>query len=580
MAKYEVFLSYSVRDGRELARALATALREQGHTVWFDMDTLRPVYEWAKAIAEAIASCDWFVPVITDAYSSSEYALNELNFAFESARNRSKRILPVMAARERELPPAVSLRIGGLECLPCRGVQDVPSISVQLHEEIAFASGSAMLYEKLAEYSRLKNDNREAEAICSIVDLLCVRYERETVPAKRRAVCGEIWRLYERLGRYVGGYDAESRRTVHRILETLDRVGAMIGSGAEESGEFVSDGYFCAFALHVIYQDREIRSECADVITNGDVKDPCPVKGYTGKQKPFAEAFRRLQGAGAAKAGAYSAEERAFIEETPRFIFDLSAAPRERPKPERKTELPKPTGEDEILLSVANFMQEGNRLFDVLQKNRLEGSFLKCLLTSYERLKAYCEVIGAESVAAECVERIVELRSAVEKQTEDGSKDGKAEKGLKSLLGLSLHDGGSYDVFISYKSEDSDLAETIYKYCQKHLKEAFWSKRSLPELSKSEYEDAIYAALRNSRHFVVVLSDLKYLQANWIKKEMSTFDRAITEGRKPGGNFVFVVTDDVYREIIDSKKLCLDERYCGYQIIRMSEYETTLVQYL
>ena len=61
---------------------------------------------------------------------------------------------------------------------------------------------------------------------------------------------------------------------------------------------------------------------------------------------------------------------------------------------------------------------------------------------------------------------------------------------------------------------------------------------------------------------------------------MSTFHRAITEGRKNGANFVFVVTDDVYEAIMDSNKMCLDERYCGYQIIKMSEYEETLAQYI
>ena len=111
------------------------------------------------------------------------------------------------------------------------------------------------------------------------------------------------------------------------------------------------------------------------------------------------------------------------------------------------------------------------------------------------------------------------------------------------------------------------------------MKEPFWSKKSLPELSKSDYEDAIYAALRNSKHFVVVASDVRYFNSNWVKTEMATFHRAITEGRKEGANFVFVVTDELYKTIIGSNKMCLDERYCGYQIIKMSEYEETLSQY-
>ena len=126
----------------------------------------------------------------------------------------------------------------------------------------------------------------------------------------------------------------------------------------------------------------------------------------------------------------------------------------------------------------------------------------------YERLKKYCEIIGAKDVVTNCIERIDEIRTIMDKQEKASMTSEKAEKGIRSLLGFTLPDSGDYDVFISFKSEDADLAEQIYQYCQRHLKEPFWSKKSLPELSKSEYEDAIYNALRKSKHFIVVLSKL------------------------------------------------------------------------
>jgi hypothetical protein len=172
---------------------------------------------------------------------------------------------------------------------------------------------------------------------------------------------------------------------------------------------------------------------------------------------------------------------------------------------------------DDILLSVAKFMQEGNKLFDVLQSRGIVGDFLNCLLTSYERLKNYCEVVGAKNVAADCVDRIVEIRNAIEHSACEEVPDEKVENGIKSLLGFTIKGSGNYDAFISFKSEDSDLAERIYNYCQQHLKVPFWSKRTLPQLSKSEYEDAIYDAIRKSKHFVVVLSNSKLRKRKYIK---------------------------------------------------------------
>ena len=188
--------------------------------------------------------------------------------------------------------------------------------------------------------------------------------------------------------------------------------------------------------------------------------------------------------------------------------------------------------------------------------------------------------MGADDVAAECAERIVEIRNEVGKQQVGAAANKKAEKGIKSLLGFTLEDSGNYDVFISFKNEDADLQERIYEYCNKRIKQPFWSKKALPRLSKSEYSKAIDMALENSKHFVVVLSDLKYLDAEWVKYEMDVFNNEIKEGRKKNSNFVIVATDDVYKQIIQSNKTVLAIAYRRYQIIKMSEYEETLAQYL
>ena len=175
----------------------------------------------------------------------------------------------------------------------------------------------------------------------------------------------------------------------------------------------------------------------------------------------------------------------------------------------------------------------------------------------------------------------MEIRNTAGKQQKGMVENQKAEKGIKSLLGFTLEDSGYYDVFISFKNEDSDLAERVYEYCHKRIKQPFWSKKSLLRLEKSEYSKAIDMALENSKHFVVVLSDLKYLEAEWIKYEMDVFNNELKEGRKEkGSNFIIVATDDVYDKIIQSNKTVLDIAYRRYQIIKMSEYEDTLAQYI
>ena len=577
MAKCDVFLSYSVKDGREYSEILSQLLEEMGISVWIAHKMVTPGSIWVDQITEAISSCRYFIPIITEAYNTSSYAIDELSYAFESFQSRSKTILPIVATDT--LSDSIQYYIGRIQWFSMDSAEELPVIADKIARLIRNDYDYESLYARIAEYAKLKNDNKEAQVICQLINLLSDQFQSEKSDKKRKEICQEIHRLYGRLEKYVGGYDAESRNTVDTIIKTLDSVSTNFYKSYDEGKPFLQNLFFCAFKIQMLYYDREIRIECADVITSGVVRDPVPVEHYIRDQKPYADAFWAMYSIRGE--GNFSEEELSLIEATPRFIYDSAGKTQSAASPARSREHePGLSKEDEILRSIAHFMQEGNKLFDILQEKRMEGSFLRCLLTSYERLKAYCQVVGASDVAAECVDRILEIQNLVERSPESKGEDGKAEKGIKSLLGFTLHGSGSYDVFISFKNEDSDLAEIIYNYCQKYFKEPFWSKRSLPELSASEYEDAIFDALRKSKHFVIVLSKIEYLQESWIKKEMATFDRAITEGRKEGGNFLFVVTDDVYDYIIRSNKMCLDERYCGYQIIKMSEYESILYKYL
>ena len=581
MAKYHFFISYSSRDGAGLARKIADALKEKDYSVWFDRDMDLSSRSFAQQVADVISDCECFLPIITDSFSDSVWGKQELMYAIEKSKERAKSIIPLVYS-DKTMSPSLRLLLGNYQWIMIPNPEDVSDAVEKIDRSVGVEFKTAMLYERLAEYRALRHPVKETETLCQLIGLYCDRWS--TAAADRRKLCLEICRLLEQMSGYGGEYNAEGKAVGRKMLDTLQKVSKLLWKDDTGRDIFREDLFFSAFAVRQNYWDREIRSEAADLITGGDVLigaiDPCPLDRYIQYQQPYVEAFENALVWQKAALDGFSPEEKRFVEETPRFIFAQGRenTPAPRSKVEEKKE---PVSEDEeILRSVAKFMQEGNRLFDALQQRGIAGDFLKCLLTSYERLKNYCQVVGATEVAADCVDRILEIRSLIDKADGSSGDNEKAENGIKSLLGFTLNTGSNYDVFISFKSEDTDLAEKVFKLCQKHMKVPFWSKRSLPELSESEYEKAIYQALDRSTHFVVVLSDLGYMEADWIEEEMRVFHREKNEGRKPeNSNFVFVVTDELYAKIIGNNKRDIPIEYRGYQIIKMSEYESTLPQY-
>lgn len=574
MAKYNFYISYSHKD-TSLAHQIVSLLQQRGYSVF--IDTEMPVgVNWETFLTETIAESNCVIPLITDAFLSSAGVQWEMQTMLDISRGRAKNIIPLFFTR---LPLPDSL----LELALYQGIfisqsSDIPKAIEKIDSQIGLDLRISALYEKLAAYRSLKHAIKETETLCHLISLLCKKWEFET-KVNRRRVSMELCRLLEQLIHHSCSYGAESKALCDEMMKAASAAAALLNHSSE-------DVFFLAFDVRLKYWDWHIRTEAVDLYTSGDVLqgiiNPFPIEKHIEEQKPYLQAFETAldrELVTLENDSCFSAEETSFIRQT--FSFVLSQKKHGIPPLIlRGRQTPSLSGDDEILQSVAKFMQQSNQLFEVLQKRGVTGDFSKCLLTSYERLMNYCQIVGATDVAADCVDRIVEIRDMLARQEYNPTTNEKAEDGIKSLLGLTLHRSGNYDVFISFKNEDADMAEKVYRLCQRHMKLPFWSKRTLPELSKSEYEDAIYDALRKAKHFVVVLSNLKYLEANWVQREMKAFDRAITEGRKPNGNFVFVVTDTVYQRIIDEKKMCLDERYCGYQILKMSEYEETLMQYI
>ena len=581
MPKYNFFISCSHKD-KNLMNEIATSLRVLGYSVYHD-EQLPIGSSWRSVIEETIAESECFIPVITDAFLSSEAAKQELIFSLKLSQGRAQAIFPLCFTEK--LPTWLELEFDTRLYFTIHQPGDLQAAINAIDRAVSYSTKASKLYERLAEYRDVKQGVKRAQTIMDLISLTLSQWEISTLQERRRLGL-ELCRLLHLLEYNPCDYTAESKKFGYSMLGSAGAVAELLQSNKPHASLFLSDLFFISLAVRIVYYEREIRMEGIDLGTSGDVFtgaiDPCPIAEYIKKQQPYVQAFTSVFASmkdRIAKDASWTPEEIEFITQTSSFFLDSQKRFSVGTSAGKKAE---PLSEDEeILQSIAKFMQEGNKLFDLLQKHGAAGDFLKCLLTSYERLKNYCQIVGAVDVAADCVDRIVEIRDQLDKVEDSSTHNDKAENGIKSLLGLTLSTGDHYDVFISFKDQDSDLAEKIYQLCHQHMKVPFWSKRSLPELSKSEYAQAIYQALDRSSHFVVVLSKLDYLYTDWISQEMTIFHREITEGRKSeNANFIFVATDNLYQTIIGNNKKDLPIEYRGYQIIKMSDYQNTLLQYI
>ncbi len=581
---YDVYLNYSSKD-REFAEMIEHELRNNGLTV-FGVNAINSPDSFAQALAEGIKASRALLPIITENYIQSAWCLRELEYAISFASDRAKLILPVFTD-ENALSGSPVLRylLSPYHCTYVNKTQEDAKRIAELFAPMFLDNKQKNnFYTKLSEYIQAGAKARASELICDFIPEIRERIENASFEEAKKLL-SELFLLLEKLNNlYDFDYSDSSRALAHKKNQAASVFYELLKLPAFNS----QDIFYIASALRIIFYYREIRYDAIDAMTSGDLSygiiNAVPISEYIEIQRPYLERFKHeceKQYIFCTDTPRYSAEELAFITDTERFIYTDRTPDHTAPivTPKRTQEKPK-TKEEEILCSIASFMREGNKLFDLIGNDSNASEFIRCLILSYERLKAYCEIIGEKEICAECIDRIHELKERLEKEDSANSVSETANNGIKTLLGLTQPKSGKFDLFICHKSDDADIAEDLYFFMKRNMKEAFFDKESLPEMSESQYRKAIMQALDGSKHFVVVFSNLDYLESYWVNLEMEIFQSEIDEGRKKGSNFLMIVTNSVYEQIMSSNKsvLPIDFRRC--EIMRVDEYQSKLLNYI
>jgi formylglycine-generating enzyme required for sulfatase activity len=204
--KAKIFISYSRRDPI-LAEFLADRLSALGHSVFFDIASMRAGETWTQQVTQGIKTSDFFIVLLPDASLQSSYAQDELRRAIEYAKeNRKPRILPVRIGYDQELPASLSTLLDPVQSFSWSSERDNERLLRELVQAIQGDSGSG-----LEESSSGLQDTRPARLPEGLV--------REIENAYPTVRLGAV----QQLSRLLTGNDLELARAARESLERLEK---------------------------------------------------------------------------------------------------------------------------------------------------------------------------------------------------------------------------------------------------------------------------------------------------------------------------------------------------------------------
>lgn len=137
-----------------------------------------------------------------------------------------------------------------------------------------------------------------------------------------------------------------------------------------------------------------------------------------------------------------------------------------------------------------------------------------------------------------------------------------------------------YDVFISCRHFDYDIAEEVSSYLKSKGLKVFFSKRSIDEEGHSLFEKVIANAIHDSTNMIVICSNANYVRddreegSKWVYYEWSTFHQMILDKEKPDGSDIVTI----YTPKANLKDL--PRRLRNRQCIPYSEYKDRIMPYM
>jgi len=119
-SRLSIFVSYS-SDDSQLAESIAQTLKNSGHKVFFDKDSLPPAGDYNERIRRAIRTSDRFLFLASrSALDKGKYTLTELDFAQKRWPSPVGRVFPVLVDRELE-PAALPAYLSSVQAINIAG---------------------------------------------------------------------------------------------------------------------------------------------------------------------------------------------------------------------------------------------------------------------------------------------------------------------------------------------------------------------------------------------------------------------------------------------------------------------------
>ena len=98
-----IFISYRHQDSEQVVSIL-NAIQKCGYRFWYDKN-IEAGERWTEELANSIAGCAVFVPLLSDSYEKSEYCMKEIRLASSEKR----KIVPVWLTDKHSLSPELKM---------------------------------------------------------------------------------------------------------------------------------------------------------------------------------------------------------------------------------------------------------------------------------------------------------------------------------------------------------------------------------------------------------------------------------------------------------------------------------------